>query len=168
MKLEEIEPRSEVFIDANIFIYHFTGVSEECSNFLTRCEEGELSGLTSVNVLLEVLHRLMIVEAVKKKLIKPPRPLQKLKEKPEKICQLRDYFTNTLAILDMGIKVYPIVPELLKSSQIIRVQYGLLVNDSLIGAIMQEEGIQKLATNDDGFSKIDWIKLYKSTDLRLI
>jgi len=168
MKLEEIEPQSEVFIDANIFIYHFTGVSEECSNFLTRCEEGELSGLTSVNVLLEVLHRLMIVEAVKKKLIKPPRPLQKLKEKPEKICQLRDYFINTLAILDMGIKVYPIVPELLKSSQIIRAQYGLLVNDSLIGAIMQEEGIQKLATNDDGFSRIDWIKLYKSTDLRLI
>lgn len=167
MKLEEIEHRSEVFVDANIFIYHFTGVSEECSNFLARCEEDELDGFTSVNVLLEVLHRLMMIEAVKKRLIKPPRLIQKLKEKPEKICQLNDYFINTLAILDMGIKVYPVVPELLRSSQMIRAQYGLLVNDSLIGAIMQEEAIQKLATNDEGFSRIDWIKLYKPTDLRL-
>lgn len=166
MRLEEIEPRSEVFIDSNIFIYHFTGVSEESSSFLACCEEDELSGITSVNVLLEVLHRLMMVEAVKKNLIKPPSLVQKLKDKPEKVCQMNDYFTNTIAVLDMGIKVYPITPELLKSSQMIRAQYGLLVNDSLIVALMQEEGIQKLASNDDAFSKIDWIKLYKPGDVR--
>jgi len=165
MKLEQIEPLSEVFIDANIFIYHFTGGSEDCSKFLSRCEEGDLIGLTSVNILLEVLHRLMMVEAVKKNLIKPPGLLRKLKERPEKICQLNDYFVNTMAILDMGIRVYPIGPALLRSSQVIRAKHGLMVNDSLIVAIMQEEGIQRLATNDDGFSGIDWIRIYKPVDL---
>ena len=39
MKLDEIKTGSEVFIDANIFIYHFTGVSDECGDFLNRCEQ---------------------------------------------------------------------------------------------------------------------------------
>jgi len=42
MKLSEIESGESVFIDANIFIYHFTGISEESSFFLKQCEEREL------------------------------------------------------------------------------------------------------------------------------
>lgn len=57
MKLAEIKAGSEVFVDSNIFIYHFTGVSDECTDFLSRCEQGELIAMTSVNVILEVLHR---------------------------------------------------------------------------------------------------------------
>jgi len=72
MKLDNIESGSEIFIDANIFTYHFTGISDESSNLLNRCEQGDLTGLTSVNVLLEVLHRLMMVEAIRKKLAQPP------------------------------------------------------------------------------------------------
>ena len=30
MKLSEIKAGSEIFVDSNIFIYHFTGVSDEC------------------------------------------------------------------------------------------------------------------------------------------
>jgi len=167
MKLEDIEPQSFVFIDANIFIYHFTGVSEDCSDFLARCERGELNGVTSMNVILEVMHRLMMVEAIRKRLIQPPKILQKLREKPEKICQLQEYFINTMTIFDMGIKIYSVTQEVLKSSQIFRTQYGLMVNDSLIVAIMQEEGIQKLASNDDEFSRISEVKLFRPADVRL-
>jgi len=88
LRLGRIEAGSEAFIDANIFIYHFTGVSDESS----RCEEGELTGVTSVNVLLEVLHCLMMIEAVNKKLVSPPNILKKLKKSPGKIKQLLDYF----------------------------------------------------------------------------
>ena len=80
---------------------------------------------------------------------------------------MNDYFTNTMAILDMGIRVYPITAELLRKSQPIRARYGLLVNDSLIAAIMEEEGIQIMATNDDGFLGIVWIKAYRPSDLIL-
>lgn len=56
MRLDSIPSGTRVFIDANIFIYHFTGVSTQCSDFLNRCERSDLEGNTSANVLLEVLH----------------------------------------------------------------------------------------------------------------
>jgi predicted nucleic acid-binding protein len=57
MRLDDLPRATSIFIDANIFIYHFTGASGECTRFLARCEAGELAGVTSVSVLLEVLHR---------------------------------------------------------------------------------------------------------------
>jgi len=66
LPLLELPAGQTVFIDANIFIYHFTGLSQECSSFLERCERGELWGVTAVHIILEVLHRLMMIEAVTK------------------------------------------------------------------------------------------------------
>ncbi|MBT9170511.1 MAG: hypothetical protein DDT18_00852 [Actinobacteria bacterium] len=51
MRFDELPMAEAVFIDANIFVYHFTGISEECSRFLKRCEAGELRGVTTVNVI---------------------------------------------------------------------------------------------------------------------
>ena len=69
LPLPELLTGQTIFIDANIFIYHFTGLSQECSSFLERCERGDLWGITGVHILLEVLHRLMMIEAVTKKLV---------------------------------------------------------------------------------------------------
>jgi predicted nucleic acid-binding protein len=52
-----------VFIDANIFIYHFGGCSLECKALLERCARRALLGYTSTPVLAEVLHRRMVAEA---------------------------------------------------------------------------------------------------------
>src|SRR3989338_9419845 len=131
MNLDSIKTGTKVFIDANIFIYHFTGVSNECSNFLTRCEQSDINGITSINVLLEVLHRLMMVEAVRKKLVEPPNIINKLKKHPEKIKELNEYNINTQKIKDMGITVYPISYEMFIKSYSFRLKYGLMVNDSV-------------------------------------
>ncbi len=167
MRLDSIESGSEVFIDSNIFIYHFTGVSNESNAFLNRCEQGDLNGVTSVNVLLEVLHRLMMIEAVRKKLVRPPNVVKKLKKFPEKIKQLNEYSINTQRIVEMGIAVKTISFEAILKSQTFRAGYGLMINDSLIVASMQEEGIKALATNDKVFSKIEGISVYKPGDVRL-
>ena len=157
MKLDEIKTGSEVFIDANIFIHHFTGVSEECGDFLNRCEQGDLTGITSVNVILEVLHRLVMVEAVKKNLVKPANIVRKLNESPEKIKGLNEYFVNTQKINEIGIEIRPVTFEAVIKSQMVRMAYGLMANDSVIAASMQEEGLELLATNDTGFEKVDEI-----------
>jgi len=167
MRLDQIKPGCKIFIDANICIYHFTGVSDDCTNFLSRCEKGELIGAISVNVLLEILHRLMMIEAVKKKLITPPNILKKLKKKPEKIKQLNEYFINTMKIVEMGVEVVPVSLELFRNSQTIRERYGMMVNDSLIVQTMRSEGITGLATNDDGFLRVDGLIIYKPTDIKL-
>jgi predicted nucleic acid-binding protein len=70
----DLPDRTEVFIDANVFVYHFSGPTEYtdfCSRFLQRIEEGRLSGFTSTLVLAETLHRLMIIEAATKLQIVP-------------------------------------------------------------------------------------------------
>ena len=167
MKLDEITTGSEVFVDANIFIYHFTGVSDECGNFLNRCEQEDLAAITSVNVILEVLHRLMMVEAVKKNLVKPPNIVRKLNESPEKIKGLNEYFVNTQKINEMGIAIRPVNFETAIKSHMVRMAYGLMVNDSIIIASMQEEGLNLLATNDTGFEKVDEIRVYSPEDVDL-
>jgi len=165
MRLKDIPQGAEIFIDANVFIYHFTGNSAECSEVLARCEDGELAGVTSAIVTAEVMHRMMLAEASLKKLAKAPQIVKKLKERPEIVCRLADYFVAVQAIFEMGIKVYPLTPESILNSQVIRARYGLMVNDSLIAAMMREIGVEAIATNDDGFSRVEWIKVYKPGDL---
>ena len=167
MKLDEIKTDSEVFVDSNIFIYHFTGVSDECGNFLNRCEQRDLTAITSVNVILEELHRLMMVEAVKKNLVKPPNIVRKLNESPKKIKALNEYFLNTQKINEMGVAIRPVTFETVMKSHMVRMTYGLMVNDSIIAASMQEEGLNLLATNDTGFEKVDEILVYSPEDVDL-
>ena len=167
MKLDRISSGSAVFIDANIFIYHFTGASNECKSFLDRCEQGDLIGITSVNVLLEVLHRLIMVGAYKKDLVRPPDIVTKLKKHPERIKQLSEYFINTQAIPQMGITVRTVLWETVLKSQSVRSRYGLMVNDSLVVASMEEESIKMLATNDAGFSNVEGLLIYSASDIDL-
>jgi hypothetical protein len=58
MKLEDLPEGTRIFVDANILIYHFSGVSLECQAFLQRCESGQLEAFTGVHIVLEVAHRL--------------------------------------------------------------------------------------------------------------
>jgi predicted nucleic acid-binding protein len=167
MKLDSLKAKSPVFIDANIFIYHFTGASDESSFFLSQCESGVYAGITSATVILEVLHRLMMVEAVHKRLIHPPNLVTKLKKHPEKIKQLHDYFTNTQKIEQMGITIKPVSAMTILKSQIHRSRYGLMVNDSIIVTIMEEEGISFLATHDKDFISVADIKVFSPQDIDL-
>jgi len=167
MKLTEIKVGSEIFVDSNIFIYHFTGVSDECSGFLGRCERRELIAMTSVNVILEVLHRLMMVEAVRKNLVKPPNIVKKLSKAPQKLKRLNEYFVNTEKIQDMGIAIKPLIFETILRSHVVRLASGLMVNDSVIIASMKQEGVQLLATNDKAFEKVDEIDVCTPEDINL-
>jgi predicted nucleic acid-binding protein len=167
MKLTEIKTGSEVFVDSNIFIYHFTGVSEECSDFLGRCERGKLIAMTSVNVILEVLHRLMMVEAVRKNLVKPPNVVKKLSKVPQKLKRLNEYSENTEKIQDMGVAIKPLIFETIIKSHVVRLTSGLMVNDSVIIASMKQEGIKLLATNDKAFEKVDEIDVCTPEDIKL-
>ena len=167
MSLAELPSGTSIFIDANIFIYHFTGVSEDCSAFLSRCEGREISGKTSTNIILEVLHRLMMVEAVNKNLVQPPNILKKLRKYPEKIKQLNDYFVHTQKIERMGISIQSFSQAIVIRSHNHRLRYGLMVNDSLILALMEEAGITHLASKDKSFLGMEEIKVVYPQDLQL-
>jgi predicted nucleic acid-binding protein len=63
MFLSDLEKGASIFIDANIFIYHFSKESrfnQACSNFLEYIEAGSTSGFTSISIVQEVAHQMMI------------------------------------------------------------------------------------------------------------
>jgi predicted nucleic acid-binding protein len=56
MFLSGVEDGSSVFIDANVFVYHFSMQSvynSSCSTFLERIERGAIKGITSTFVVQE-------------------------------------------------------------------------------------------------------------------
>ena len=58
----------------------------------------------------------------------------------------------------MGIEIRPITFETVMKSQMMRMAYRMMVNDSVVADSMQEEGLKLLATNDTGFEKGDEIQ----------
>jgi predicted nucleic acid-binding protein len=167
MKLTEIETGSRVFVDSNIFVYHFTGVSNECSDFLERCERGKLNATTTVSVVLEVLHCLMIVEATRNDLVKPPDVAEKLSQSPQTVRLLNEYFINTEKIQDMGIAIKPVLFDTLINSHVVRLTSGLMINDSLIIASMKQDRIKLLATSDKSFEPVTEIEICTPQDIKL-
>lgn len=165
-RLADLPAGERVFIDANIFIYHFTGVSPQCTELLKRCEQRELLGVTGVNILLEVLHRLMMIEAVTKNLITPGNVAKKLREKPQVVKQLRDYQKQTEAILEMGLKILPLSAESVTASVRYRQDYGLLINDSMTASLALTEGIKTVASSDRDFKRVKGLAVYSPTDIR--
>jgi predicted nucleic acid-binding protein len=165
LRLERVPPGSRVFLDANVFIYHFTGSSPQCTTLLVRCESGEVRGITGVHVLAEVTHRLMTVEAVRKGLVTPGNVAAKLRSHPEIVRRLTDYQSNLDLLLAMGIEILKLGSDDLSASAAIRRTAGLLTNDSLSAAMMRRERIQALATTDRDFRRVAGLRLYRPTDL---
>ena len=163
--LEEVEKGSRVFVDATIFIYHFTGASLDCRRFMESCERGSLTGFTSVIALAEVAHRLMMIEAVTKGLISPGNPARKLREKPAIVKELFVYQEQIELIPLMGITVLPLDLEIPRLATDLRHQYGLLVNDSLLAASAAREGIQDIASADPDFERVEELRLFRPADL---
>ncbi len=162
----EIEIGEKVFVDANIFIYHFIGRSVESRKLLIRCQDKELSGFTSIVVLFEVLHRLMMIEALEKKLITSGNIVKKLREKPEIVRKLSDYNRNTMLIYNMGIQIISFTENIIERSFRFRTKYGLLTNDSLICSAMETENITHLITSDRDFERVEWISVHVPGDIR--
>lgn len=165
MKLTELNDGQAVFIDANIFIYHFAGASIECREFLKQCAGRRLNAFTSNSVLAETCHRLMAIEAVKLKIAKPLKPSASLQENPTLVKQLSEYYTQITNILSWNIQIIPSTQNLFIHSQIYRQRFGLLTNDSLIPVYMEAAGIDNLASADKIFTAIPHLNLYSPSDL---
>ena len=165
MTLERVPPASRIFLDSTIFIYHATGASPQCRALLERCEVGEVAGVTSVLVLAEVAHRLMIIEAVAIGLVPGKDVVKKLRARPDLVRRLHVYQEQIERIPLMGVDVIPLEVGTLLRSADIRREYGLLVNDSLVVATARGAGIGHLASADPDFDRVKDLKLYRPGDL---
>jgi len=165
MKLEDLSGGTPIFVDANIFIYHFSGISLECRAFLQRCESRQVEAFTGVHIVLEVMHRLMMLEALQKGLITGGQPARKLKEQPEIIKVLREYNQSVQQIPRLNIRVRTITSGVVRASEAIRVQNGLMTNDSITVALMRKLSLTAIATADADFDAISVLSVYQPGDI---
>jgi predicted nucleic acid-binding protein len=149
--LHEIEPGSKIFVDANIFVYHFSKGSEynkSCTDFLYRVENSKIHGITSAAVMQEATHRLMMVEASALLNAEIKNLPKYLKQHPDIVKQLTKHLIVPRKISELNIEIIRITPKLIEESQDIKTKYGFLSNDSLTVKIMEEHGISSIASND--------------------
>ena len=148
MTLADIEDAAGVFVDANVFVYHFVGASPECTALLRRCETGEVQGSTSALVLAEVCHRLMMLEAVERRLAAAGNVARKLARRPDVVRQLAIHDACIQAIPAMGIEIVGVTEATVRLGLRHQSRYGLLTNDSLVVASMQQQSVRLLAAAD--------------------
>lgn len=155
---------SDVFVDANIFVYHFSGPTEytdSCTAFLQRIEEGKVSGSTSSLVLAETLHRLMIIEAASALRLEPKAAIRHLKAHSEDAKTLTSHHVAVETIQALGFHILPLSMDDILHSNDLKKAFGLLTNDAINLAIMRRRRLQHIATNDPDFERIPELRVWK-------
>ncbi len=147
-----------VMVDANILVYALTPQAQfhrDCRALLERGARGLVSFSTSVSVTADVLHRTMVLEVLAEGLVaRSADAVALLKRQPTLIPRLTRYRTVLRDLRQARIDMLPLTYRDLHASRQSREQFGLLVNDSLIVAVMQRERITTLATNDPDFTRV--------------
>ncbi|SRR6266436_5323704 len=163
-QIENLPVGSDVIIDANIFIYALSNHSPLCTAFLRRCASEDLLGVTTVEVVNEVTHRLMLGEALAKGFVQKANASE-LKKKPEAVKKLTDYWNFTSQIFGINVLILGLeVPRLYRAEPLRRAR-GMLTNDSMVLAALDEYGIGCLATADGDFDQVPGITVYKPSDI---
>jgi predicted nucleic acid-binding protein len=164
VKLKDIADGTKVFIDANIFLFlalNDPRFAASCVAFLQRVTKGEVQGFTSLLVLNEVLHKLMVTEIARKRNWTQPQASQYLNNKPQAAKQL----IHTWRAIDL-IKSIPNLTVLDVSASLFwkgiahSKSIGLLAMDGAHIAVMEAHGLTHLASNDSDFRRVPWLKVY--------
>jgi predicted nucleic acid-binding protein len=163
MTLADVAAGDSVFIDANTLIYHCTldpAHGPSCTDFLDRVGRGEVAGFVSTHVLAEVAHRLMVLEAAKA-LAKPQGSMVKyLKKHPAEIQRLTGFRQAVTDLCASNLTILTTPGHLIPTMTALSQQFGLLTNDALIVAVMQAQGLSKIASNDPDFDRVTWLTRY--------
>jgi predicted nucleic acid-binding protein len=152
------------FVDSTIFYYSLVptpGISDPCSDFLDRIVAGKIAASCSIPVLADVLHKIMMYEAV----VKTGRPRSGivgwLKQHPETLDQLTEHQVAATRLALLPLELLPSDGQLLAHASRVSVNNRLLTNDAIIVASMHQNGITHLVTNDNDFDQVPGITVWK-------
>jgi predicted nucleic acid-binding protein len=152
-----------IFLDANTLVYHFTSdliFGTACSQLLQRIENQEIHGFTSTHVLTEMAHRIMTIEAIGAFTWPVAGIARRLRQHPAQVQQLAGFHRAVERILQSRIHVLTISLSLVPMGTGLSRQTGLLSNDALIVAVMQTNGLTKLASSDPDFDRVPGLTRY--------
>jgi predicted nucleic acid-binding protein len=127
---------------------------------LRRIERQEIVGFTSTHILTEVAHRIMTIEASNTYGWPLAGIVQRLRRHPAQLQQLQGFLHAVEDVLQSNIQVLTIPVPLIATGARISQQTGLLSNDALIVAVMQQHSLTNLASNDADFDRVSGLTRY--------
>lgn len=163
MIFADLAAGQSVFLDANVLVYHFAPdpvLGPHCAPLVQRIDRGELSGFTSTHVLTETAHRLMSIEASARFGWPFAGMARRLKDHAAEVQKLMAFRRAIQTVVDSKFQVLSITPALVLAAAGLSQQTGLLSNDALIVAVMQDYGLVNLASNDADFDRVPGLTRY--------
>ena len=166
MRLDEIPAGTSVFVDANVFVYAFADDKKfgpRCIDFLERIELGALKGYIAAPILSEVAHRLMTLEACETFRWPYPGISQRLRRHLDHVQKLHKFRDALLEIAAIGMLIHTVSDRDVFRAAELSQQHGLLSNDALVVATMQQHSLAHLASNDGDFDRVAGLTRYSPT-----
>ncbi len=163
MIFSDIPAGAAIFVDANIFVYHFMPhavFGPACTDLLDQIENQQVTAVTSASILMDVAHRLMTVEAHMLWGWPFTAMAQRLKRHPSEVQQLSRYRQALDEIASLGFPLLPVTSQLVSQAANISRQFGLLTSDALVAAVMRDHGLIHLASHDADFDRLPGLSRY--------
>jgi len=152
-----------VFVDANTLIHLFQPHPQwghSCLQLIQRIDNQDLIGFTSTHVVSEVSHRLMTIEANHALGWSIAGISNRLRANPHEVQKLSLFRRAVEQIAQSRLQILTITPSVLIAGAALCQQLGLLTNDAITVALMQAQGLSKIATSDTDFDRVPGLTRY--------
>jgi len=160
-----LSDRDNIFIDANIFIYYVGDhpvFADTCEKLLLDVETNRSVGVTSIFVVNEVFHKMMMSEACDRFTIGMGQAVRYLKNNHQAISSLTTCRENIERIRHINnLRVVEVPGQVFNKAINFSRRYGMLITDAIHVATMYEYNIRTVATNDRDFERIEWLSVWK-------
>lgn len=158
---------SRCVFDANVLLHAHEGRSDAARELLRRCAASELIGIMPSTVWAEVMHKLMIAEALRSGGVAGPNPARKLAEHPEVVRALTLYRLRLADYRRLGMLFEPCIAEdVLAAAPSLQRDYRLLTNDSIVLACALRIRADYLVSADRAFARAGGIRVVLIEDVR--
>ncbi len=164
MNFAQIPAKASVFLDANILVYFFGPdpvFGPECQLLIDRVfKYQDFHAVTSTHGLSEMAHQLMVLEAMTLFGWPAAGITRRLRRHPDDVQKLNRFQQAIDEVPRLGIEVLPVEPHLVPMAAGISKLHGLLSNDALTTAIMQDQAITHLVSHDTDFDRVPGLTGY--------
>jgi len=163
MTFDDLPTGATVFLDANVLVYAATphpvhGIA--CNRLLDRIEHQDLEAFTSADVLGDVAHRLMTIEASDRFGWPVQGIANRLRRHPSDIQQLAIPRRAVDEIITARVGILPLTVQHVSRAVDLARQFGLLTGDAVIVAVMLDHHLAQLASLDADFDRVPGITRY--------
>jgi predicted nucleic acid-binding protein len=163
MTFDDLALGTSVFLDANTLVYAFSlhpQFGPPCKGLLDRIARQEFTGYTSTHVLSEAVHRLMTLEAITRFGWPQAGIGNRLRQNPAQVQNLSQFRQVVQQLPQLGVQALAVPLPLLDQATALCQQVGLLINDALVVAVMQQQGLTNLARLDADFDRVPGLTRY--------